>query len=92
MTIAAVPLKFEGELNIYAAAETHQRVQSVLFDKQDVAVDLSEVSEIDSAGLQLLLLLCQETVRAGHTFRVVAASDAVTEVLRLVNLPQLLPV
>ena len=49
-------LKLSGELNIYAAAETQQAVQQALLEGGSaLSLDLSDVSELDTAGVQQLL-------------------------------------
>jgi anti-anti-sigma regulatory factor len=47
-----------GELNIYAAAESGAAIAALLADLEagdELRLDLTHVSEIDAAGLQLLL-------------------------------------
>lgn len=59
---AVEKLAIEGELTIYTAAELKERIGSLL-EKDVIEIDLSEVSEIDTAGLQLLLLAQRECVK-----------------------------
>lgn len=74
-----------GELSIYRAAELAQSLAAWHVATCDahphVTLDLSEVTEMDSAGLQLLLSLVRSTQHAGQTLRLQAASDAVAEVI-----------
>ena len=88
----AMPLKLVGELNIYAAAELQQTVQRALLESGPVTLDLSEVSELDSAGLQQLLLLHRECVHTGRPLQMVASSPAVDEVLDMIGLRRLFQV
>ena len=79
-------LRLTGELTIYTAAETLTQLRERLAEHQACALDLSEVTEIDGAGLQLLLWL-RETARArGIELRLVAHSPVVAEVLALLQL------
>lgn len=87
--MTATPLKLSGEMNIYAAAEIQQAVQKALLEAGDVALDLGEVSELDSAGLQQLLLLHRECQHAGRKLSVAASSPAVDEILNLLGLQKL---
>jgi ABC-type transporter Mla MlaB component len=51
-----------------------------------VEIDLRDVSEIDSAGVQLLLLVEREAAAVRRELRLVSPSAAVREVLTLLNL------
>lgn len=53
---------------------------------QELQLDLSAVTEIDSAGLQLLLLLKVEALQRGFTLRLLRHSEAVIEVFELLKL------
>ena len=82
----AYRLGFRGEMNIYAAAELQQQVQQALLAEGPIALDLSEVSEIDSVGIQQLLLLQRECLETQRALRITAQSAAVEEVFHLLNL------
>jgi anti-anti-sigma factor len=79
-------LVIEGEMTIYAAAELKQRLQDALAGGQSVEVVLARASEMDTAGLQLLLAGKREAERAGRTFRLKAPGEAVGQVLELCGL------
>ena len=53
---------------------------------QELQVDLSAVTEIDSAGVQLLLLLKLEAQKHGFTLRLFRHSEAVIDVFELLKL------
>lgn len=79
-------LPVEGELTIYRAAALKEQLLAPLREHQEVELDLSGVSEIDSAGLQLLLLAKREATRCGCQLRLATHSAAVVELLELYNL------
>jgi anti-sigma B factor antagonist len=79
-------LRIEGELTIYRAAELKQTLLAAVAANEAVEVDLSQVSEFDSAGLQLLLLAKREAGATGRSLRLVDHSPAVVEVLELFDL------
>ena len=88
-------LAIAEELSIYRAAELAQTlcdwVQSTPAG-QALHLDLSEVTEMDSAGLQLLLSLSRTAQAHALPLHITSASPAVQEVLRLTALePLLLP-
>lgn len=53
---------------------------------KELQIDLSEVGEIDSAGMQLLIMLKQQANIVNNQFSLVHHSQAVVEVLELFNL------
>ena len=76
-------LRIQGELTIFRAAE----LKPVLLDQPAPSeIDLSGVTELDTAGVQLLLLAKATALAAHRELRLVAPSPAVTEVLELLNL------
>ncbi len=81
--------QLEGEMTIYTAAEIKPMLLSLLDDCSEPEIDLSQVSEIDSAGLQLLLLAKREASRIGKSIRLVGHSPAVVECLDMCNLTAL---
>lgn len=83
---AVYKLPIEGELTIYTAADTKGKLVAALESKQPVEIDLSQVDEIDSAGLQLLILAKREAARNERTLTLVNHSQAVVECLDMCNL------
>jgi anti-anti-sigma factor len=87
--MTSVALRIEGEMTIYRALE----LKDLLFPPPPaVAVtdlELSAVTEVDTAGVQLLLLAQRAARAAGRELRVTAPSAAVCEVLHLLGLDQL---
>ncbi|NEV61785.1 STAS domain-containing protein [Thiorhodococcus minor] len=77
-----------GELSICTAAETFARLRGEIEGIAVCDLDLSGICEMDSAGLQLLLWLRQTCEAQGTPFRLIAHSDAVAEVVRLLQLTQ----
>lgn len=79
-------LHIEGDMTIYTAAELKAELMPHLSAPMEREIDLSGVSEIDSAGLQLLLLAKREAERHASPLRLTEHSRAVLEVLDLCNL------
>ena len=76
-------LRLEGEMTIFTAKEIKARLLAPLSDCQQINVDLSQVSEMDSAGLQLMILAKREANAMGKEICFVAHSPAVLDVLEL---------
>lgn len=91
-------LSIDGEMTIYRATELKEclartfrgdaagDLPAVPGSNRDVDLDLSEVSELDAAGLQLLLLFNRRACMHNRRLRLVAPSAAVRDALALVHL------
>ncbi len=76
-----------GELTIFSAQDIRQRLLEVLGTMDELMVDLGDVTEMDTAGLQLMLLAKR---KAGKTVRFCNHSDSVVRLVDLANLAQTL--
>ena len=74
-------LRLNGSLTIYHASE----VKAPMLAYHGASLDLSGIEEMDGAGLQLLLLGLRDA-----SLQLVAASEAVLDVLALSGLQHLL--
>jgi anti-anti-sigma factor len=79
----------EGALTIYEAAEAREALLALVDGAGAVELDLADVGEIDSAGLQLLLATAR-TVGAGFSLKRPGA--AVVEAIELLGLARHLPI
>lgn len=77
-----------GELSIYNVAQTHQRMQAYLERHPHCILDLSGMTELDGAGLQLLLWLRDAARARGGSLQVVGVSPTVSEIFELLQLGQ----
>ena len=75
-----------GDLNIFNAVEQQQRLLEALDAGSEVEVDLSQVSDIDSAGVQLMVAAKREASARNKPLRFVGHSPAVVDVLELCDL------
>ncbi len=86
-TAPANPLAMGPELTIYHAAEQRTTLLAALAAHPDgLALDLGEVAEIDSAGVQLLLAAHREGQLRQQPLRIARTSTAVDEVFTLMGL------
>jgi anti-sigma B factor antagonist len=74
-------LRIEGDMTIYRAVELKQTLVDALHSQRQLEIDLSGVTEMDSAGFQLLLLVKREAQDAGKSVRFVGHSPACIEVI-----------
>jgi anti-sigma B factor antagonist len=79
-------LELVGDLTIYVAAEQRVRLIAALEATDFLRLDLAQVTEIDSAGLQLLLMLSREAQLTGKELELTGHSRPVLDVLALAHL------
>jgi anti-sigma B factor antagonist len=82
----ATRLRLDGELTIYRAAELKQTLLKALEQAPHLELDLAGVSELDSAGVQILILAKLHAEAMQHTLRLTGHSTAVLAVLEELNL------
>lgn len=75
--------RISGEMNIYHAHGLKKGVKEALASPEPLQIDLSGATELDSTGLQLLLLARREAERSGKPLSVVNASEAASAVIEL---------
>ena len=74
------------DMTIYNALAQKAQLLDALSQTQALELNLSAVAEMDTAGLQLLLLVKREAVEMGKSLTIIGHSPAVQEVLDLCNL------
>lgn len=79
-------LAIEDELTIFTAAEQKSALLAFVNSGDDLEIDLAKVAEIDTAGLQLLILAKREAAQADKKLRFVMHSKVVLDILELANL------
>ena len=82
----ACKLRVGGDMSIYSVAELKPRLMAYLQNSQFVSVDLTEITEMDTAGLQLLWLCHQEAVATGKEFVIAGTGPAAKEAMTLLRL------
>jgi len=79
-------LRLEGELTIYTAGELKARLLEALAGTDALELNLGDVTEIDTAGAQLLILTKREAALAGKRLTLSEHSPAVMELIEQFNL------
>jgi anti-anti-sigma factor len=80
-----IDLQIEGELSIYRADELKHALIEPLKSNVRLVVNLAAVTELDTCGLQLLMLAKRTAAKLGCELELVAHSPAVLEVFELLN-------
>jgi anti-anti-sigma factor len=83
-------LTFSSEMTIYTAVDSLHRLREHIATHDAVWLDLSQVKEFDSAGLQIVLAARLFAESHAMSFGVVSYSDVVKDVLDLLQLRQML--
>lgn len=79
-------LQMEGEFTIYSASEIRDALMAHLAANDEIELDLSGITEMDTAGFQLLLAAKREGIRLGKLVRYVSHSQAALEVIDLYDM------
>lgn len=83
-------IRIDGEMTISNANSIKDSLMKVLTQESPlIELDLSEVNAIDTAGVQILLLLNREAQGANRTMRLKAMSNPVSSVLKLYNIQEI---
>ncbi|MDH0748778.1 STAS domain-containing protein [Pseudomonas sp. GD03842] len=78
-----IQVAIEGELTIYTVAELTEALLPHVGSAPSLALDLSQVTEIDGAGVQWLAVIHRESVHEGTALRLTGQSQAVAQALQL---------
>ncbi|MBP1205400.1 anti-anti-sigma factor [Duganella sp. 1411] len=79
-------IAIDGELTIYRAADLKVTVLEALRKSRVLEVDLSGVTELDTAGLQVLMLAKNTAAADKRELRLLNHSPAVVEIVEMLNL------
>ena len=83
-------LSLSGEMTVATAAEIKDILLRALASHPKREIDLLNVTRLDTAGVQLLLLLQREALRHGKQLGWLGFSLAVDEVMELLDLADVL--
>lgn len=85
---ASPSLCIGGEFTIFTAAELKDRLLDTIAraPAPEIEIDLSDITEIDSAGLQLMIMAKREATSQGKNLRFCRHSDPVLDLLDLCDL------
>lgn len=81
-----IHLAIRDEMSIYTVREQQKQLAAYLKSAQEVQIDLGGVTEIDSAGVQLLMYLKREADSHRVKLSLTQHSEPVVEALELLNL------
>ena len=77
-------IRVTGEMTVYTASQIKQPLVDAIADAPaNIQLDLSDVTELDTAGVQLLLLIYREVLASGRKIQLGPESNIVRDVLTL---------
>lgn len=84
-------MRIDGEMTIYTALLQKQGILQMIREcivdaRSAIEVDLSQISDFDTAGVQLLIMAHKEAATNGHKLYLGELSKAVAEVLDLYHI------
>lgn len=79
-------IAIDGEMTIYRAADLKTLVLDALRKTRVLEIDLSGVTELDTAGLQVLMLAKQTAAADQRELRLLQHSPAVVEIFEMLDL------
>lgn len=79
-------ISIQDEMTIYNVLQQKDNIIMHLQTEHALQIDLSEVTEIDSAGIQLLILLKNEASRKKNELSFIHHSQAVIDIVETFNL------
>lgn len=89
MSAPTSPFRIDGELTIYRAAELAAALKAALAGVPEgdaLEIELAGVTEMDCAGVQLLMSARRSAVEGGRALRLRGHSPAAQEVFRTLQL------
>lgn len=78
-------LTISGEMTIYQAAQQYGQIQAALREQGTLEINLAGVTELDTAGVQVLMMAKKTAQADGRSLHLVAHSPAVQEVFELLR-------
>lgn len=75
-----------GDLTIYTAAVEKSALQALLERESELELNLAQINEMDSAGLQVLIALKTAAAKKNKKLSYVMHSKAVLDILEMTNM------
>jgi anti-anti-sigma factor len=82
----SAPFIIEGELTVFTVHALKERLMAALADSTALQINLSDVSEVDGAGIQLLLATKREVQQRGGELSLTGHPPQLMAALELADL------
>ena len=78
--------KVAGEITIFNVSEFHELLKELSNSGKDkIYLDMSEITSIDTSGIQVILAFKKTGIRCNKDFRVIKPSDEVRKSLKIIG-------
>ena len=84
--------KLPSELTISHVEEFHQQILQVLHDEQNISIDVSDVTRVDTASIQVLCALQKHLLGINNTIHWHGESQALSKAVDELGLKELLAI
>ena len=81
-----VRFPIEGELTIFTASKLRESMLPLIEKNNEIEIDLSHVTEVDAAAMQLMVSAKLEAILRGKTLRYTGHSKPVLDMIDLCDL------
>ena len=79
-------IRVESGMTIYEAQEINAKLKQHIDACEAIELNLEGVSEIDTAGVQVLLVAKRAAEKRGKVFNITSHSEAVVQVFEMLNI------
>jgi anti-anti-sigma factor len=79
-------LSLKGDLNIYSSPSFLKELNPLLKSYHKIALDLGNIAELDTAGLQSLIAAKKEAIKSNKVLKIVNHSPVVIKLIDLLGL------
>ena len=79
-------IRIESEMTIYEAQDINTKLKQHIHACDKIELGLEGVTELDTAGVQILLMAKRSAEQSGKAFHITSHSDAVVQVFELLNI------
>jgi anti-sigma B factor antagonist len=76
----------EKKITIYEVTEIHKKILSLMEKESNLQIDLSQVTECDTAGIQLLCSILRTAQKKGETITIHPFSRAIQDTARNIGI------
>ena len=83
-----VKISLNGEMTIYTCNEMKIKLMEAVSKDCNVTINVSNVTEMDTAGLQLLILVKNELMQNDFQLMIIGKNESVTGVMNICNMSE----
>ena len=79
-------IEIDTSLSIFNAASIHEKITEAYTKYESIEIDLKDITDCDTAGIQLLYSLQKSCLNNGKKISLINPSDAVTSALERMSM------